>query len=469
MKEIVNIHVGQCGNQMGYDFWEGVCQEHSIQPDNTCADPDMAQYNNTYFEEIEYSRYIPRAVLVDLEPGVHNNILGSTYGKIFNPDHIYHDQSGAGNVFASGFYSAGSEIIEEVLEGIRKQAEKCDAMEGFQLTHSIGGGTGSGLGSLIIQQLKSEFPDKMLTAYSVVPSQSVSNVVLEPYNSVLALNHLIEECDSNIIIDNEALYNIAQHSLKQKDISFSFINKIIKRAMLETTSSLRFGGFNNAGVRKLCTNLCPFPRLHFLTTTLAPISNMKNKVYDIMGAKELTREVFDSRNALCNSELSKGKLLTGAVIYRGKVESSAAESALAALHQKNSSNFVEWIPDSLLSSVCHVPNSEYPMSAVMLGNTTSIQTIMKRIVDQYEPMFRRKAFMHHYIEQGLDWSEMQEAQLNVTDLINEYQQYELAQAELIYDDDFEDEEEEYEVVAKTARSASAMSDHHSTHASSNKD
>lgn len=335
-------------------------------------------------------------------------------------------------------------------------------MEGFQLTHSIGGGTGSGLGSLIMSEVKSEFADKMLTCYSVVPSKSVSDVVLEPYNSMLTMNHLIEDCDANIIIDNEALYNISQFSLKQKDITFSFVNKIIKRAMLETTSSLRFGGFNNAGMRKLCTNLCPFPRMHFLTTTLAPISNMADKIYDVMGAKELTREIFHQNNALCNSDLTQGKLLTGAVIYRGKVETSAAETALASLKSKNSSNFAEWIPDSLLSSICHVPNLDYPMSAVMLGNTTSIQSVFKRINSQYEPMFKRKAFMHHYIEQGLDWSEMSEAQMNVLDLVNEYQQYEMLKAE----EEYEDSDEEEEVISKTARSATALSDHHSTHASS---
>lgn len=463
MKEIVNVHVGQCGNQMGYDFWEGVCQEHSIQPDMTCADPEMIPYNNTYFEEIDQNRWTPRAVLVDLEPGVHDSILNRPYGQIFNPDLIYHEQSGAGNNFASGFYSTGSEIIEEVMEGIRKQAEKCEHLETFQITHSIGGGTGSGLGSLIMSQIKCEYPDKMLSCYSVVPSKTVSDVVVEPYNSVLAMNYLIEECDSNIIIDNEALYNIALHNLKQNDVSYSFINKIARRVMLETTSSLRFGGFNNAGVRKLCTNLCPFPRLHFLTTTLAPLRNMADRVYDLMGAKELTGELFDAKNAVCSSELSKGKLLTGAAIYRGKVETSVVETALADIHNKNSGSFVEWIPDSMLSSICHISNKDFATSAVMLGNTTSIQTIFQRLESQFEPMLKRKAFMHHYIQQGLDWNEMTEAQNNIRDLISEYQQYELSKADEAYEDDSSDE---YEVVQKTSRSAANHSDNHSTHASS---
>lgn len=467
MKEIVSIHVGQCGNQMGYDFWEGVCQEHGIQPDMTCNNEDMTQYNNTYFDEIDQNRWVPRAVLVDLEPGVHNNIANLPYGAIFNPDYIYHDQPGAGNLFASGFYSVGSEIIEEVMEGIRKHAEKWEALEAFQLTHSIGGGTGSGLGSRIMQEIKCEFSDKMLSWYTVVPSKTVSNVVLEPYNSILALNHLIEEWDSNILIDNEALYAIAQNSLKQKDITFSFINKIIKRAIIDSTSSLRFGGFNNSGVRKLLTNLCPFPRMHFMTTTIAPVSNMTDSAYDVMGPKEIVRELFSSKNSLWMAELSHGKMLSGAAIFRGKMESSSAEEALAGVKLKNSGNFVEWIPDSLLSSVWQVPSLDYPQSAILLWNSTSVQTIFKRLDEQFIPMFNRKAFIHHYIEQGLDWSEMTEARMNVLDLTNEYQQYENWE-EMEVDEENEPEEVE-RIHFKTSRSCASIPDHHSTHASSTRE
>lgn len=404
---------------------------------------------------------MPRAVLVDLEPGVHNSIANLPYGKLFNPDFIYHDQSSAGNVFASGFYSAGSEIIEEVMEGIRKQAEKCDTMEAFQITHSIGGGTGSGLGSLIMQEVKAEYPDKMLSSFSITPSKSVSDVVLEPYNSVLAFNHLIEECDSNILIDNEELYAIAHNQLKQKNVTFSFINKIVQRIILDSTSSLRFGGFNNAGMRKLMTNLCPFPRLHFLTTSLAPFTNSVDKKYDVVGANELCRDLFSS----VNSRYHSGKFMTGATIFRGKIESSVCENSLAAMKQKNSGFFVEWIPDSLFSSICQVPSAEHPVSGILLANTTSVQNIFKRIDSQFEPMMKRRAFAHHYIQQGLDWSEMSEARMNMLDLINEYQQYEAMDA-----GEFEDEESDgEEVIQKTARSATGMSDHHSTHASSTKD
>lgn len=82
------------------------------------------------------------------------------------------------------------------------------------MTHSIGGGTGSGLGSWIIWEIKGEFYDKIFNSYSICPSKNVSDVVVEPYNSILSMNHLIEECDMNILLDNEALYDVMKRQFK---------------------------------------------------------------------------------------------------------------------------------------------------------------------------------------------------------------------------------------------------------------
>ena len=74
MREIVSMHIGQCGLQMGYDFWTGVCEEHSINPDLTSNDMEIAASNQVFFEEIDGSRFVPRSVMIDLEPGVTDSI-----------------------------------------------------------------------------------------------------------------------------------------------------------------------------------------------------------------------------------------------------------------------------------------------------------------------------------------------------------------------------------------------------------
>lgn len=86
---------------------------------------------------------------------------------------IFPGQSGAGNNWAKGHYTEGAELVDSVLDVIRKEAEKCDCLQGFQLTHSLGGGTGSGMGTLLVSKIREEFPDRIMNTFSVVPSPKV--------------------------------------------------------------------------------------------------------------------------------------------------------------------------------------------------------------------------------------------------------------------------------------------------------
>jgi hypothetical protein len=79
------------------------------------------------------------------EPGTLDTIRNGNLGKLFRPDNFVHSNDSAGNNFAKGHYTEGSEIVETVLERIRHEAEQTDCLQGFQLTHSLGGGTGSGM------------------------------------------------------------------------------------------------------------------------------------------------------------------------------------------------------------------------------------------------------------------------------------------------------------------------------------
>ena len=82
-------------------------------------------------------------------------------------------QSGAGNNWAKGHYTEGAELVDIVVDTVRKEAEGCDCLQGFQLTHSLGGGTGSGLGTLLISKIREEYPDRIMNTFSVVPSPKV--------------------------------------------------------------------------------------------------------------------------------------------------------------------------------------------------------------------------------------------------------------------------------------------------------
>merc|ERR1712216_828310 len=87
-------------------------------------------------------------ILMDLEPGTMDSVRSGPFGQIFRPDNFVFGQSGAGNNWAKGHYTEGAELIDAVLDVVRKEAEGCDCLQGFTMTHSLGGGTGSGMGTL---------------------------------------------------------------------------------------------------------------------------------------------------------------------------------------------------------------------------------------------------------------------------------------------------------------------------------
>ncbi|KAG5573549.1 hypothetical protein H5410_063315 [Solanum commersonii] len=222
MREILHIQGGQCGNQIGSKFWEVICDEHGIDP--------TGRYNagNT----ATAGRFVPRAVLMDLEPGTMDSIRSGPSGQIFRPDNFVFGQSGAGNNWAKGHYTEGAELIDSVLDVVRKEAEYCDCMQGFQVCHSLGGGTGSGMGTLLISKIREEYPDRMMLTFSVFPSPKVSDTVVEPYNATLSVHQLVENADECMVLDNEALYDICFRTLKLTNPTCKFLSLILTYMIL---------------------------------------------------------------------------------------------------------------------------------------------------------------------------------------------------------------------------------------------
>ena len=151
-------------------------------------------------------------------------------------------QSGAGNNWAKGHYTEGAEIVDSVLDVLRKEAEGCDCVQGFQLLHSLGGGTGSGLGTLIITKIREEYPDRIMSTFSVVPSPKVSDTVVEPYNATLSVHQLVENTDETFCFDNEALYDICFRTLKLTTPTYGDLNHLVSATMSGVTTCLRFPG-----------------------------------------------------------------------------------------------------------------------------------------------------------------------------------------------------------------------------------
>ncbi|KAI8897890.1 beta tubulin [Globomyces pollinis-pini] len=433
MREIIQIQSGQCGNQIGAKFWEVIMGEHNIDDNGYYVGENDVQLEklSVYFNEIRNKRYSPRCVNVDLEPGMMAMQQGSRIGSVFRPDCFVTGHTGAGNNWAKGYYTEGAELIENIMEVVRHEAERCDSLQGFQLTHSLGGGTGAGLGSLILSKIREEYPDRMLCTYSIVPSPKVSDTVVEPYNATLTLHQLVENSDETFCIDNEALYDICLRTLKINSPSYGDLNHLVSAVMSGVTTCLRFPGQLNADLRKLAVNMVPFPRLHFFMVGFAPLTSKDSKAYRNLNVNELASQMFDARNMMTACNPLHGRYLTVATIFRGPVSTKDVDQCLLAYQQRHNSSFVEWIPNNAKTAICDIPPKGLTMSATFIGNSTCIQELFRRVLEQFSAMYRRKAFMHWYTAEGMDELEFSEAESNMIDIISQYQQYQTARADKV--------------------------------------
>jgi len=307
------------------------------------------------------------------------------------------------------------------------------------LYHSIGGGTGSGFGTLILLKIRDNYPDKITCSYSIYPSPKVSDTVVEPYNAVLSTHQLLENSDETFIVDNEALMNIQHNLLKKgKKISnFKSMNALVAKVASGVSCPLRFEGSINADLRKLGTNLVPFPRLHFFMIAESPLLDVKAQSFTL---QTCVSNVMLKSRAFANCDYESGKTMAASITFRSRnIDQKTCEEEVLKNQTKNKTDglMVEWIPNNFKIGVVKTTRSDTPLSSTGVVNSTAMKTIFQRLATQFGALFRRKAFLHWYKGEGMDEMEFQEADKNVRDLITEYQDKESAK----YEDGISDEED----------------------------
>ncbi|KZS99179.1 gamma tubulin [Sistotremastrum niveocremeum HHB9708] len=432
-REIVTLQLGQCGNQMGSVFWQRLCAEHGISKDGILEEwaTDGGDRKDVFFYQADDEHYIPRAILVDLEPRVINNILASPYRGLYNPENIYlsKDGGGAGNIWAQGF-SAGERIYEDVMEMVDREAEGSDSLEGFMLLHSIAGGTGSGVGSYFLERLNERFPKKLIQTYSVFPDSAQSDVVVQPYNSLLTLKRLANNADSVVVLDNGALGRIAADRLHVQNPSLDQTNQLVSTVMAASTQTLRYPGYMNNDLVGIVASLIPTPRCHFLMTSYTPFTSdnidqaksiRKTTVLDVM------RRLLQPKNRMVNTTPSKTACYISILnIIQGEVDPQDVHQSLLRIRERQLANFIPWGPASIqvaLTRKSPYVAASHRVSGLMLANHTSIASLFKRMLDQYDKLRKAKAFLDQYKKESMfenDLEEFDSARATVDELMKEY-------------------------------------------------
>ena len=217
-------------------------------------------------------------------------------------------------------------------------------MQGFIFNYSLGGGTGSGLGSMLLEKVNLDYAKKTKLDFILFPAKDISVSITEPYNTVLGIHAMSENTNCSFSIDNQACYDICHKYLGVEHCTYLNINRIIAQTISSLTLSLRFGGELNGDLRDIHTNLVPFKSLHYATCANAPLLTQDRANYEKTTVKEVTLACFEPQSQMMKYDPRKGKYMACCMLYRGDVVPKEVNEALSIIKAKRTIQFVDWCP-----------------------------------------------------------------------------------------------------------------------------
>lgn len=464
-REILTIQVGQCGNQIAMKFWNLALKEHSTR--GVLFDDSMSSFFRNDSENSDIPILKARALVVDTEEGVINQLMKSDLSELFDTKQFIKGVSGAGNNWAHGHHHYGPKYCDSILEKVNKMLEECDSPQCFMFTHSIGGGTGSGLGTYIIHTLSEQYPELFKFTVTVFPSED-DDVITSPYNTVLALNELIDHADCVMPVDNQSLIDICNRVdkdtskeitmsgtttkpqtileapkiiggklvkgiikqepqvvqptifTKQKEKPFDKMNSIIAHLLCNFTCSMRFEGSLNVDINDITMNLVPFPRLHFISSSISPLYHVLDKKLEPRRSDQIFADIFDKNYQLISMDnYHNGIHLANALIARGDL--CISDINYNIMKQKHKLKMVHWNHEGFKIGLCDTPPVGMNYGLLCLANTTSITDCFEGIRNRFERLYKVKAHVHHFTEY-MDKSNFDTSINNLQSLIGEYSQ-----------------------------------------------
>ncbi|XP_020863843.1 tubulin epsilon chain isoform X1 [Phascolarctos cinereus] len=468
MAQSVVVQVGQCGNQVGRCFWDLALREHAAVNKKGIYDDSL----KNFFRNVDTRRngdgvdvskgkicsLKARALLIDMEEGVVNEILQGPLKDIFDSKQLITNVSGSGNNWAVGYKVFGSQYQDQIVEKLRQTAEHCDCLQCFFIIHSMGGGTGSGLGTFILNVLEDEFPEVYRFVTSVFPSGE-DDVITSPYNSVLAMKELNEHADCVLPIENESLFDIVskinqmvtsgkpgttvkpeslvtlnEGGIKKKlqEKPFDTMNNIVGNLLLNLTSSARFEGSLNMDLNEITMNLVPFPQLHYLVSSLTPLCTLADVNIPPRRLDQMFSDAFSKDHQLIQADPKHSLYLACALLVRGNVQISDLRRNIERL--KSSLHFVSWNQEGWKTSLCSVPPVGHSHSLLALANNTCIKPTFIELKKRFTRLYKKKAHLHHYLQvDGMEESCFTEAVSSLSSLIESYNELDVTKGLPVHD------------------------------------
>lgn len=427
MRELVTIHLGQPGVQMGLSSWELLCSEQNILANgekNIVNNHD----NNSFFEENEAlfvenpitNTYKARAVFFDLDPYPINNLKNGPYRKLFYQNALIYGKEAGGNNWSWGHSLIGKKHIEETKEIIRKLVEPCDYFEGFLEMHSLSGATGSGFFHLLNEELCINYRKNKRIAFTLFPSPNLTSTssIIEPYNAVLTMKSLLNNIDASMLINNEALYKITQEKLMIQEPHFSDLNKVIANLFSNITAHKRFIGPLKISFDDILTNLKCSPNQNFFIPAYSSFLNNNKSSNELPDIELLTKQIFDQSSCLASCDINKGTYLSNCLLYRGDINPIDVYQAINNLSlNKDYCKIKLGISNNPSFNSEKDLSTKQKQSVCLISNTTSIKQLFAFLAKKFDSLFKKRAFVH-WFDNEIEVDDMFEESINyVRDII----------------------------------------------------
>jgi tubulin alpha len=422
MQPLVSIGVGQAGVQQTDALWQLMCAEHGV---GECGLLDAGEQcggdvRQRLFQRTRVDRLVPHCVLVDTDADAIDALRRGPRRDLYHPARLLHGVDGrdGSSTFAAA-QTVGRARVLHTLDTVRLLLEQCDApCAGLLLARASGGGTGAGLGSLLLQSCADdEFGDSVpLIDLCTVPSERLGDAVTAPYNAVFAACDSMAHAAACVLFENEAMYRCCTDALHVRSPDYAQLNQVWAHVVSSVTAPFRFDKTATAHLGNACRALTK-PFRNFLVPHFAPLLPRRQIEHERLLPVDLTRHIFDARCSQTSADVLRGRSTIGAwLIYRGISEDDTRSTSAALADALSAFPSLAGEPTLRYSHVeqvsCGVAGgvvAPAPRSLCALTNSSASARILRAQLRKFDRLLSKRAFLHWYEAEGIELADFVEA------------------------------------------------------------
>ncbi|XP_063780678.1 tubulin delta chain-like isoform X2 [Pseudophryne corroboree] len=414
---LIWLQVGQCGNQIGQEWWQILT--------NTAAESDQYPF---------FSRDgLINAICVDSEPKVIRRLRQQVKKGYFRDANVVVGQKGRGNNWAYGYRGAGGSpeksLLDRTMESVRKEVERRDCYSGTVILHSLCGGTGSGMGSRLCEEIRDTYPAGYILSVTAAPHET-GDSPLQHYNSLLCLAWLQRFCDGVLLFQNDEVMKRAASAGEKKTFTMSGLQPSVSLTSMNThiascvagllypVYSLKTRSSVSVGLEpwELIRALCPMSTMKFLHTS--QVRSRGPASWDKVTSTVVQSVPRADPHGRLHHSLSVLAVARNSQDYSFML---SRDSVLLKLRQSyrcvpwNPSPVHCWTdPQNILDPSCH------SHSLTVCANHSSAADLMRSVLYKAHAMYDAGAYLHWYRRYGCEDGDFLGAFDTLQSVVNEY-------------------------------------------------